>query len=221
MKKIICISGKAQHGKTTTANLMKSILEARDERVLITSNAGLVKYVCREFFGWDGKKDDAGRALLQYVGTDIIRKKDPDYWVHFLLDMMTFFEDEWDYVIIDDCRFPNEIDEWLFDGFDVCHVRVNRDGFDSPLTDEAKAHKSEHALDNALPDFVIDNSGSISELKESVEIVLRWITGNMTEEEYERIWAAVSNFTQCAMLKLKPEEIIKFFELAAEELDNI
>lgn len=221
MKKVICISGKAQHGKTTTANLMKNYLEDRDERVLITSNAGLVKYVCKTFFGWDGNKDDAGRALLQYVGTDIVRKRDPDYWVEFLLSMMDFFRDEWDYIIIDDCRFPNEIDNWWEDGYEVCHIRVNRDGFDSPLTDKAKAHESEHALDNMECDFEIDNSGSMAELKETVEEVAKWITGEITEEKYASMLIAAKDFVQCAMSKLKPEEVIKFFKIATRELDNI
>lgn len=221
MKKVICISGKAQHGKTTVANLMKSCLEARDERVLITNYAGLVKYVCKAFFGWDGKKDDAGRALLQYVGTDIIRKKDPDYWVNFLLDMMAFFRDEWDYVIIDDCRFPNEIEEWELDDYDVIHIRVNRGVFNSPLTDKAKAHVSEHALDDVTPDFEIDNSGSISDLKDTVEHVVKWITGELTDDKYADMLIAAKNFVQHAMVKLKPEDVIGFFKAATKELDAL
>lgn len=33
--KIVCISGKAQHGKDTTAKLLEEILEAQGNRVLI------------------------------------------------------------------------------------------------------------------------------------------------------------------------------------------
>lgn len=200
---------------------MKNCLEARDERVLITNYAGLVKYVCKAFFGWDGKKDDAGRALLQYVGTDIIRKKDPDYWVNFLLDMMAFFRDEWDYVIIDDCRFPNEIEEWEFDDYDVIHVRVNRDGFNSPLTDKAKAHVSERALDDVTPDFKINNLGSISDLRNTVEHVVKWITGELTDDKYADMLIAAKDFVQHAMTKLKPEDVIDFLKTVTKELETI
>lgn len=68
--KIVCISGKAQHGKDTTAKLLEEILEAQGNRVLIAHYGDLVKYVCKTFFGWDGKKDEKGRTLLQRVGTD-------------------------------------------------------------------------------------------------------------------------------------------------------
>ena len=71
--KVICISAKAQHGKDTVANFMKECLEAKEKRVLVTHYADLVKYGCKTFFNWDGQKDEKGRALLQYVGTDIVR----------------------------------------------------------------------------------------------------------------------------------------------------
>ena len=45
--KIVCISGKAQHGKDTTAKLLEEILEAQGNRVLIAHYGDLVKYVCR------------------------------------------------------------------------------------------------------------------------------------------------------------------------------
>ena len=54
--KIICISGKAGHGKDYTANLLKEELEARGYSVLITHNADLLKYICKTFLGWNGEK---------------------------------------------------------------------------------------------------------------------------------------------------------------------
>lgn len=50
--KVICISGKAQNGKDTTAGFMKEILEARGNRVLIAHFGDLVKYICKTFFDW-------------------------------------------------------------------------------------------------------------------------------------------------------------------------
>ena len=100
--KIVCISGKAQHGKDTTAKLLEEILEAQGNRVLIAHYGDLVKYVCKTFFGWDGKKDEKGRTLLQRVGTDKIRAVSPDYWVDFIVSILDIFCDEWDYVLIPD-----------------------------------------------------------------------------------------------------------------------
>ena len=82
--KVVCISGKAQHGKDTTAGMMKTALESMGHTVLIAHYGDLVKYVCRTFFGWNGEKDAYGRSLLPKVGTDIVREQRPNYWVDFV-----------------------------------------------------------------------------------------------------------------------------------------
>ena len=45
--KVICISGKAQHGKDTVAKLIAQILEGYGNRVLITHFGDLLKYICK------------------------------------------------------------------------------------------------------------------------------------------------------------------------------
>ena len=170
--KVIMISGKAQHGKDTTAGFLKSALEADGYSVLIAHYGDLVKYVCKTFFGWDGNKDERGRTLLQYVGTDVIRKQDENYWVRFIGKMLTFFNGTWDYVLIPDCRFPNEVDYLREMGLDASHIRVIRKGFVSPLTEEQQAHPSETALDNVTPDYYIYNDGSLDDLRMKV---VQWV----------------------------------------------
>lgn len=167
--KIICISGHAQNGKDTVAKMMRDMLQMEGYRVLITHYADLVKFVCTNFFGWDGNKDEQGRQLLQKVGTDIVRKQNPDYWVDFIVDMLTFFEDEWDYVLIPDTRFPNEIEKLRKCGFSIEHVRVSRPDFDNQLTEEQKHHPSETALDDTCPDALIINSGDRFQLSRTVQ----------------------------------------------------
>jgi len=170
--KILCISGKAQHGKDTSAKILKEILQSDGNSVLIAHYADLVKYICKTFFDWNGEKDVYGRTLLQRVGTDVIRAQDEDYWVGFIGEMLTFFDGEWDYVIIPDCRFPNEVDYLRKAGFDLYHLRVIRNNFESPLTAEQQAHPSETALDNVKPDYLINNSGDENELKKVIESIV-------------------------------------------------
>lgn len=165
--KVILISGKAQHGKDTTAGFLKSALEADGYSVLVAHYGDLLKYICRTFFGWNGEKDEAGRTLLQKVGTDTIRAEQPDYWVSFIADILEFFPDEWDYVLIPDCRFPNEIKR-IKAQFDAVHLRVFRNEFVSPLTPEQQAHPSETALDGVRADYYICNDGSLKDLQNSV-----------------------------------------------------
>ena len=163
--KVICISGKAQHGKDTTAEYMLEELASSGKSVLVTHYGGLLKYICKTFFGWDGNKNKAGRELLQTVGTDVIRKQNPDYWVEFIADFLKMFPNLWDYVIIPDCRFPNELDVLREHGLDVTHVRVVRFNFESPLTLEQKNHPSETALDGSIPDVYIYNQGTLKDLQ--------------------------------------------------------
>lgn len=174
--KVICISGHARHGKDTVARFMRDALLG-ECKVLVVHYADLLKYICTQFFGWDGVKDDAGRTLLQYVGTDIIRKKQPNFWVDFVTSILTLFNNNWNYVLIPDCRFPNEIDCMRERGFDVTHVRIVRDGFKSPLSKEQQEHPSETALDNYPIDYLIHNDGALSDLREKVSDLIADMNG--------------------------------------------
>ena len=166
--KIFTVSGKAQHGKDTFANILYEELTNKGHRVLLTHYADLLKFICKSLFNWNGEKDEKGRQILQYVGTDIVRKERPNYWVEFVIDMIDLFGENWDYVIIPDTRFPNEID-MLKEKYDkVEHIRVVRPNFTSTLTEEQLKHPSEIALDNVIPDITIFNQGTMEELKELV-----------------------------------------------------
>lgn len=168
MTKIICISGKAQNGKDTSATMFKRELENKGKKVLIIHYADLLKFICKTFFNWDGNKDVAGRSLLQRVGTESVRKQRPDYWVDFVNDIVEMFPNEWDYVIIPDTRFPNELYKWKDTAYETIHVRIQRENFESPLTQEQQQHISETALDNVEYDFLIVNDGSIEDLSRTI-----------------------------------------------------
>lgn len=176
--RVITISGHAQNGKDTFAKMVAEKLENEGYKVLVTHYADLVKYICKMFFGWDGQKDTHGRTLLQFVGTDVVRKENPDYWVNFIIDMLSFFGDHWDFVLIPDTRFPNEIDRLRQEGFDVHHVKVFRDpgAFNSPLTEEQQRHPSETALDDCFPDLFIMNNGTLKNLKDLADQYVNYLT---------------------------------------------
>lgn len=165
--KVINISGHAQHGKDTVATMLGETLVADGYKILIVHYADLLKYICKTFFHWDGEKDWYGRSLLQRIGTDIIRQQSADFFVGFVSDMLCFFDGEWDYVIIPDTRFPNEIEK-MREKFDVIHVRVERSNFVNTLTREQRKHPSETALDDVEPDYRIANDGTLSDLKDKV-----------------------------------------------------
>lgn len=171
--KIILISGKARSGKDTTAELFKEALTGTGNRVLITHYADLLKYICKTFFSWNGVKDAEGRQLLQYVGTDVIRQDNPNLWVDFVLKMLRYSKDLWDYVIVPDCRFPNEISVMTDSEFDVVTIRVSRDEREKTLTSEQRSHPSETALDKYDFDANIYNNGTLDELKYTIDCIIK------------------------------------------------
>jgi hypothetical protein len=173
--KIILFSGHAMSGKDQSALFLKEIMEQDSKKVLITHYADLLKYICKTFFHWNGIKDDIGRSTLQRVGTDIIRKQNPDYWVSFISEFLKLFYDEWDYVLIPDCRFPNEIQKMIDDGWDVFSVRLTRTDFKNSLTEEQRNHPSETALDNYQFDYYIDTISDLNVLKDKLENMYEYI----------------------------------------------
>ena len=166
---IILISGKAQSGKDTFANLLKKELKSKNKRVLITHYADLLKYIAKTFFDWNGKKDEYGRYLLQNIGTDVIRKENPNYWVNFINDMIGFCGNLYDYILIPDTRFPNEVDlvKKRYEN-KVMTIKMNRQNFESKLTKEQQQHSSETALDDYMFDLIVYNN-TLDELKQSAE----------------------------------------------------
>lgn len=202
--KVICISGKARHGKDTTAKHLSEILQEKGYKVLITHYADLLKFICKNMFSWDGQKNEEGRHILQYVGTDIIKKQQPNFWVDFIIQILQLFPDTWDYVLIPDCRFPNEITRMKEAGLHTIHVRVIRPFFENGLTEEAKKHISETALDQFKYDLLLLNSGDDS-YKNTIKEIFNYINLEEKKEmnKMNKVILYSTGCPQCNVLKKK------------------
>lgn len=185
MKNIILLSGKAEHGKTTAAEILIRKLTKKNNKAIITRYAYYLKDLAKRYFKWDGTKSQEGRELLQKLGTNIIRESlnKPHFHVGRICEDIEIAQDEFDYFIIDDTRFPNEIyyPKAMF-GDKVISVRIIReddDGniFSSRLTDEQKKHQSEVALDDFDFDYVI-TAKTINELDEALELLAKDLERN-------------------------------------------
>ena len=143
--RVILISGSARFGKDSTAFMMKELLEKQKKKVLIIHYADNLKLFAKNYFGWSGQKDQKGRELLQWLGTDVVRNNYEDTWVDMIIALLKGIKTLYDYVIIPDVRFPNEIDK-MCDNFNCITVRIIRPDFENGLTDEQKNHPSEVAL---------------------------------------------------------------------------
>lgn len=174
--RVVCISAKAQHGKDTAADILKQHVESKGKRALIIHYADLLKFICRQFFGWDGTKDESGRTILQHIGTDVVGAKKPEYWAEWVANFLLLFEDEWDFVFIPDCRYPIEL-EVVGNTFETWLIRIVRPDFDNGLTTLQQQHPSETAMDNYLFDTTIINDGSLDNFKAKLTCWFDYIFG--------------------------------------------
>lgn len=175
---IYLISGKARHGKDTTADII--IKETQGTKI---SLAKTIKQYAVDYFGWDGKEETKPREFLQILGTEVIREKlnDPDFHVRrtcedisVISEYKKIMGENAPIFIVPDCRYVNEIEGFIdcFGEQNVTSIRVDRPDFDNGLTEEQKNHKSEISLDNYQNfNYSISNT-SLDELKESVLDIL-------------------------------------------------
>lgn len=170
---IVLLSGKAEAGKTTAARAMRDALNARRIPAVIVPYGQYVKDTAKMLFGWDGVKDEAGRQLLQRWGTNTVREIDPSFWCDTVIRLAKILEESSDtaVMIVDDCRFPNEIECWDWAGIKYTTIRIERPGWENALTSEQREHPSETALDDwGSWDFKIS-----TDKKEELEYFARYI----------------------------------------------
>jgi len=81
-----------------------------------------------------------------------------------------------------DCRFPNEAD--AIRARDGLVIRINRPGVEAARRPDGTVHISETAMDDYVFDVVIDNDGTLEDLREKVGAVVGdWILGWVFESE--------------------------------------
>lgn len=179
IKKIILISGKARNGKDATADILMNYLGSR---IIKLAFADYLKYLATKLYKWNGEKDDKGRDILQYLGTDLIR--DELGWQNFHVDRlcqdMKIAENQFDYFLIPDTRRKNEIyiTQGMFPDM-VTTLRIERIDFKSPLTIEQQNHISETDLDNFKFDYYIKSKTGLDKLEEEVSKIVKYLRGEM------------------------------------------
>lgn len=119
-------------------------------------------------------KTNGIRRSLQYLGTDIRRRKDPMYWVNLLHATLP----ECDILFIPDTRFPSEADSVRSsDGFNM-RLEVNREVILARASERDKIrysavsenHVSETALDDYMHfDVIVGESFDPEELADLIE----------------------------------------------------
>ena len=207
MSQIIGIVGFIGSGKDTVADYLVNFHRFKRE-----SFANSLKDAVSQVFGWDRellegrtkesrdwretrdewwskrlKQDITPRWVLQYWGTEVVRKGfHDDMWAASLEHRLLNTKND---IVITDCRFPNEIKAIRAAGGKV--VRIKR-GSEPEWFDDAKSmnkgpsrnmswalskhnieqlgiHASETAWVGQKFDVVLNNSGTIEELYQQIE----------------------------------------------------
>lgn len=178
---LIGFAGPAGSGKTTAARMVAG-------RFGMFSFAAPLKRGVREIFGFtteqlytlEGKQaidpiwGISPREALQFLGTDCLRERWPDFWIRRMghaLDCVTDVADE--IIAIDDCRFPNELQMVRDRGGIIVHII----GRKASLTPEQEAHASEQSLDVMVGDHTLDNSGDLDDLKRKLHRLISYERG--------------------------------------------
>ena len=203
---IIGICGFIGSGKDTIADYLVNLHGFRRE-----SFANSLKDAVAQVFGWDRtmlegrtkqarewreqrdewwsqrlNMDVTPRWILQYWGTDVLRKNfHDDIWIASLENKLRSSTDD---IVISDCRFPNEIKSIRRAGGMV--VRVVRGpepewydhavNFNSgprrvgwsigkEILDRLRVHPSEYSWVGTKFDIVLDNNGTLDHLYQQVK----------------------------------------------------
>lgn len=170
--KIFLIAGRARHGKDTMAAMIREYYLKQGLMPERLQFSYYIKDYAKRLTSWDGSEEtkDEIREFLQELGTEIIRKQiDPDFFIHRVCDDIRVYSFFCDVLTISDVRFPREIEEVKKVFPKTISILIERPHFDSPLNQNEKKHETETALnDYHNYDYIIQNDGTIEELKEKV-----------------------------------------------------
>lgn len=148
-----------------------------------------IKAISKGFFGWDDKKDDAGRKLLQDLGK-VGREYNQNLWVKHLLTQMDrnfgvatqIFPTN--FILIDDWRFPNEY-EYLKSNpvLDIITIRVaGRGGLQGETANDVSENSLPEPIsytnweNETLYNFGISNDKELENLENCVGLILHQIS---------------------------------------------
>lgn len=172
----IGIAGRMRTGKTTVARYLETRYDFH-----VAAFADPIKEFARSV-GWNDKKDERGRRLLQDVGT-VVRNYDEKFWIRKMLSCLPAGKS----IAVDDMRMLLE------------HVELNAAGFKTILVlrDPSKIldapastvnHVTEREVDQIKPWRTVVNNGTYEELYAQVDQIIREYANPVSRElEQENI----------------------------------
>ena len=168
---VFFISGKARHGKTTTANMIKKYFSEHGKDSVVTSYGKYIKMFVKELTGWDGVSEPKPRELLQNLGTGVIREKlgKEEFFVKRINEDLDVYNEYVNAVMLDDVRLPIEMEYFKDKCKNMITMHINRPNFENDLTGKQRNHRTEVALDDYKDfDYMIENDGTLDDLEKKL-----------------------------------------------------
>lgn len=164
----------------SSVNSLFSANDMANSELVNRVNADISQLMIRPENWWE-VKTPLTRAILQIMGTDVMRKRVDDLiWINGLRKRIEGSND--DVTIVTDVRFPNEILSFGIQHLDDTKIRMIAVNIvrDTDIVDE---HESEKALDGWREcDYIIDNNFSIDTLRDNAKKMVLDILANDTKE---------------------------------------
>lgn len=196
---IIGICGFQSAGKDTIAHLLINKYGFKK-----LSFAGALKDIVSIMFGWPRDKLEGltkedrewretidtwwaqklqmpqltPRYVLQYIATDLFRNHfHHEIWITIVEKQLNQFN-QFDNIVITDCRFENEINLLINYGAKIIHVYkeipgwVDKYKMGEEVKEIEKMHRSEYEWIRCHNDYYISNNGTIDELYEKIIYII-------------------------------------------------
>jgi hypothetical protein len=167
--KIIIISGKASSGKSLVGNIIKQNIN----NTVLLAYADYLKMYAKNIANWDGSEDTKPRELLQQLGVELIKTKiDDNMLIKRIIEDIKVYSYFYDYIVITDARFPNEIESIKNEFDNVISIRVNRNIYS--LEKKYQNHSTETGMNEYNNyDYIINNNDDIKALELKVMEVVK------------------------------------------------
>lgn len=194
----IAFVGKMGSGKSSCGLYMKF----KNRRFFITNFAKKLKEICKEMYGMVEKD----RNLLQTVG-DAMRSVDKDVFANYVVKECKYKR----YCVVDDARFPNELDLIKKDGWILVKLEISEETQRKRLEKKYGVEKAAEHLknighhsesyiddyDSQIFDYVIDANQSTEYVQNELDKIIKNV-----EEQRKKAnkiidkWFKENGFTQ-------------------------
>jgi len=169
MKKLIVINGSGTSGKDEVVKISRELVAEKKINKLIVKSISSIEAVKNSalLFDWDRSKNDKSRRFLSDL---------KDAWTRYnngpfndIKKKVDILQDKFYWLVYIHIREPDEIEKMVDYYDDVTTLLIKREGVEE-FNNHADSEVYEYSYD-----YIIENNGTLDDLKESVECFLKAI----------------------------------------------